>query len=460
MADDTDIVEDREDDAYALDDRLVPDVRLAIAAGDRARLTGLLDQLHPADIADLLEQVGPGERREVLLLAPQLITGEVLSDITEGLREEVIAFLPREQLAEAVRDLESDDVVDLLEDLDEPQQEAVLEALEIADRVAAERALSYPEYSAGRLMQSEVVTAPEHWNVGQTIDHLRDTDHLPDQFYHVILVDPRHRPTGYVTLGKLMASPRATRLSDITEDSFRTIPVLQDEGDVAYAFNQYHLISAPVVDEHDRLVGIITIDDAMIVLDEEHEEDVLLLAGVSEGSISDSVLETVRARVPWLIVNLGTAGLAALVISQFEATIAQLVALAVLMPIVASMGGNAATQSLAVAVRALATRDLTSSNAWRVIRREALVGLTNGLSLAIPLGIAVGVVFGSVGLGVVIAAALIINLFVAALAGILVPVALEKLGFDPALASGTFVTTVTDVVGFFAFLGLASVYLL
>jgi magnesium transporter len=460
MADDTDIVDDREDDGYGLDDRLVPDARLALAAGDRMRLTALLDPLHPADIADLLEQIGTGERRELLLLAPQVITGEVLSDITEGLREEVIAFLPREQLAEAVRDLESDDVVDLLEDLDEPQQEAVLEALEAADRVAAERALSYPEYSAGRLMQREVVTAPEHWNVGQTIDHLRGADHLPDQFYHVILVDPRHRPTGYVTLGKIMAAPRATRLADITEDSFRTVPVLQDEGDVAYAFNQYHLISAPVVDEHDRLVGIITIDDAMIVLYEEHEEDVLRLAGVSEGSISDSVLETVRARVPWLIVNLGTAGLAALVISQFEATIAQLVALAVLMPIVASMGGNAATQSLAVAVRALATRDLTSSNAWRVIRREALVGLTNGLSLAVPLGLAVGVVFGSVGLGLVIGAALIINLFVAALAGILVPIALEKLRFDPALASGTFVTTVTDVVGFFAFLGLASVYLL
>lgn len=460
MADDTDTVEEREDDAYALDDRLVPDVRLALAAGDRVRLQTLLDPLHPADIADLLEQIGAGERREVLLLMPKVITGEVLSDITEGLREEVIAFLPREQLAEAVRGLESDDVVDLLEDLDEPQQEAVLEALEAGDRVAAQRALSYPEYSAGRLMQREVVTAPEHWNVGHTIDHLRATDNLPDQFYHVILVDPRHRPTGYVTLGKLMASPRATKLADLTEESFRTIPVLQDEGDVAYAFNQYHLISAPVVDENDRLVGIITIDDAMIVLDEEHEEDVLRLAGVSESSISDSVLETVRSRVPWLIVNLGTAGLAALVISQFEATIAQLVALAVLMPIVASMGGNAATQSLAVAVRALATRDLTSSNTWRVIRREGLVGLANGLSLALPLGLAVGFVFSSIGLGLVIAVALVINLFVAALAGILVPVALDKLGFDPALASGTFVTTVTDVVGFFAFLGLASIYLL
>ncbi|MGI1662707.1 magnesium transporter [Palleronia sp. KMU-117] len=460
MADDATTVEDRDDEGFGLDDRLVPDVRLALAAGDRPRLASLLDPLHPADIADLLEQIGTGERREVLLLAPQIITGEVLSEIDEGLREEVIAFLPRDQLAEAVRELDSDDVVDLLEDLDLPQQEAVLDALEDADRLAAERALSYPEYSAGRLMQREVVTAPEHWNVGQTIDHLRASAHLPDQFYHVVLVDPRHRPTGYVTLGRLMSAPRATRLVDITDDSFRTVPVLQDEGDVAYLFNQYHLISAPVVDQSDRLVGVITIDDAMIVLDEEHEEDVLRLAGVSESSMSDSVLATVKSRIPWLVVNLGTAGIAATVIAQFEGSIAQIVALAVLMPIVASMGGNAGTQSLAVAVRALATRDLTSSNAWRVIRREALVGLANGLSLAIPLGIATALLFGSAGLGAVIACALVINLFVAALAGILVPFLLEKLGLDPAIASGTFVTTVTDVVGFLSFLGLATIVLL
>jgi magnesium transporter len=460
MADDATMVEDREDEGFGLDDRLVPDVRLALAAGDRARLASLLDPLHPADIADLLEQIGSGERREVLLLAPQIITGEVLSELEEGLREEVIAFLPRDQLADAVRELDSDDVVDLLEDLDLPQQAAVLDALEDADRLAAERALSYPEYSAGRLMQREVVTAPEHWNVGQTIDHLRSSEHLPDQFYHVVLVDPRHRPTGYVTLGRLMSSPRATRLVDITDDSFRTVPVLQDEGDVAYLFNQYHLISAPVVDQSDRLVGVITIDDAMIVLDEEHEDDVLRLAGVSESSMSDSVFDTVKSRIPWLVVNLGTAGIAATVIAQFEGSIAQIVALAVLMPIVASMGGNAGTQSLAVAVRALATRDLTSSNAWRVIRREALVGLANGLSLAIPLGIATALLFGSPALGAVIASALVINLFVAALAGILVPFLLDKLGLDPAIASGTFVTTVTDVVGFLAFLGLATIVLL
>jgi magnesium transporter len=461
MADDTDIVEDREDDAYALDDRLVPDVRLAVAAGDRARLTDLLEPLHPADIADLLEQIGPGERREVLLLAPQIITGEVLSDITEGLREEVIAFLPRDRLAEAVRDLESDDVVDLLEDLDEPQQEALLAALEGADRVAVERALSYPEYSAGRLMHSEVVSAPEHWDVGQTIDHLRASKHLPDEFYHVILVDPRHRPTGYVTLGKLMASPRSTKLADITDESFRTIPVLQDEGDVAYAFNQYHLISAPVVDESDRLVGVIMIDDAMIVLDEEHEEDVLRLAGVGEAtSASDGPLITAKARLPWLVINLFTASLSAIVISRFEDTIATLVILAALMPIVASTGGIAGTQSLAVAVRSLATRDLTSVNAGRVVVRELGAGLLNGLGLSLVLAIGATLIFGDVMLGVVLGLAMIVNQIVAALGGVLVPLALSRLGFDPAVASGTFVTTLTDVMGFLAFLGFATLLLI
>jgi len=378
----------------------------------------------------------------------------------EGVREEVIAFLPREVLAEAVRDLESDDVVDLLEDLDAPQQQAILGALELADRVAVEASLSFPEYSAGRLMQTEVVAAPQHWNVGQVIDFLRGRDDLPEQFYHVILVDPRHRPTGYVTLGKIMASPRAAKLADLTEPSFRTIPATQDEGEVAYAFNQYHLISAPVIDEDGRLVGIITIDDAMVVLDEEHEEDILRLAGVGEESLSDKTLSIARRRFPWLFVNLITAILASLVIAQFEATIAAIVALAVLMPIVASMGGNAGTQTLTVAVRALATKDLTTSNALRVIRREVGAGLINGLVFAVLMG-GVGVVwFGTPMLGAVIAIAMVINLLVAGLAGILVPLTLDRVGIDPALASGAFVTTVTDVVGFFAFLGLAAVMLL
>ncbi len=449
------------EDAYALERSLVEDVRAAVDTMDARALDVLLEPLHPADIADLLEQIGADERRGLLELWSTGLDGEVLSELEEGLREEVIQTLTPQALTEAVRDLYSDDVVDLVEDLEQAEQDKILDVLDDGDRAAVEQALSYPEFSAGRLMQRELVVAPEDWNVGQTIDFLRGDHGLPEQFYHVILVSPAYHPVGYVTLGKLLGSPRETALKAILEDSFRTIPVTQAEEDVAYAFNQYHLISAPVVDEDERLVGVITIDDAMAVLDEEAEEDILRLAGVgADESISDRTLETVRQRFPWLAVNLVTAILASLVIAQFEDLLAQVVALAVLMPIVASMGGNAGTQSLTVAVRALATRDLTGSNLWRVVRREAVAGLINGLIFAVVMGV-IGVVwFGTPVLGAVIAAAMVINLVVAALAGILIPIVLDKLGVDPALASGAFVTTVTDVVGFFAFLGLAAAYLI
>ncbi|WP_412504763.1 magnesium transporter [Roseovarius sp. SYSU LYC5161] len=452
---------EREDDAYALDRQAVARIIYAVDTDDHALLMDEMAPLHAADIADLLEQVNAFDRRRLIELYGKDFDGDILSELDEGLREEVIGLLHPEVLADAVRDLESDDVVDLVEDLDDPQQEAILGILEDSDRVAVQQSLTYPEYSAGRLMQREVVMAPEHWNVGEAIDYLRNQDDLPGQFYHVVLVDPRLRPVGNVTLGKLMGSRREVLLESLVEDTFHVIPVTQDEGDVAYAFNQYHLISAPVVDENERLVGIITIDDAMGVLDEEHEEDILRLAGVSEeGSLADRVIDTAKRRFPWLAVNLVTAILASLVIAQFEDAIAQLVALAVLMPIVASMGGNAGTQSLTVAVRALATRDLTGSNMWRFIRREVAVGLLNGLVFAVTMGV-VGVLwFGGPELGYVIAAAMVINLVVAGLAGTVIPVLLDRIGIDPALASGAFVTTVTDVVGFFAFLGLAVVVLL
>jgi magnesium transporter len=468
MAEQDDQVMNREDeadedrDAYALDDSLRGRLRVLVAAGDVDGIDALMEPLHPADIADLLEQVSEGERAAWLALWSRGIDGEVLSELDWGLREEVIGLLPDHVLAEAVRELDSDDVVDLVEDLEEAQIEAILDVLEPSDRVAVEQALAYPEETAGRLMQREVVHAPEHWTVGEMIDHLRAHKRdLPEQFYHVVLTDPRMKPTGHVTLGRLLSSARKTPLQEITEDSFRTIPATQHEDDVAYAFNQYHLISAPVVDEDGRLVGVITIDDAMIVLDEAAEEDLLKLAGVGEeSSLSDKIVETTKQRFPWLFVNLITAILASLVIAQFEAAIAQIVALAVLMPIVASMGGNAGTQSLTVAVRALATRDLTRSNLVRVVTREAAVGLINGVVFAVVMGIVGLVWFGSPALGGVIAAAMVINLLVAGLAGILIPVVLERLGIDPALASGAFVTTVTDVVGFFAFLGLAVIFLL
>ena len=449
-------------EAYVLDRKAVAAILEAVEANDQAHLTQLMEPLHAADIADLLEQIDEDDRAALIRLYGQEFDGEILSELDESVREEVISILTPQVLTQAVRELDSDDVVDLIEDLEDAQQETILDALEETDRVAVEQALNWPEYSAGRLMQREVVMAPEHWTVGQAIDHLRATkeEDLPDQFYHIVMVDPRLHPVGNVTLGKLMRSRRETRLADILEETFQIIPAMRDEGDVAYAFNQYHLISAPVVDEEGRLIGVITIDDAMAVLDEEHEEDILRLAGVGEGSLSDRVTETTKQRLPWLAVNLVTAIAASVVISQFEAAIAQVVALAVLMPIVASMGGNAGTQSLTVAVRAIATKDLTGSNVWRVIRREVLVGLVNGLIFAVIMGI-VGVLwFGSPGLGYVIATAMVINLVVAGLAGTGIPILLERFGVDPALASGAFVTTVTDVVGFFAFLGLAAMVLL
>ena len=457
----TDPINDIEDEAFGVTDRLVADVMDAVDGGEARDVDAILDPLHPADVAHLIEPIDGRKRRDLLQVWKGGMDGDVLSELDENLREEVIESLAPSEFADAVRELETDDIVDLVEYLDEDQQEAALDALEASDRVAVEQALSYPEESAGRHMQSELVRAPDHWTVGQAIDHLRSGDlDLPDQFYHVLLVDPRLKATGYVTLGRLLSSHRDVLLNTIIEDSFRTFHVTQDVEDVAQAINHYHMITAPVVDDAGRIVGVITIDDAMAFLEEEAEEDILRLAGVGEGSLSDRVIETTRQRFPWLAVNLVTAIFASLVISMFEETIAGLVALAVLMPIVASMGGNAGTQSLTVAVRAIATRDLTGANVWRVIRREALVGLVNGMIFAIVMGIVGAVWFGTPMLGVVIGVAMVINMVVAGLAGTMVPVLLERFGVDPALASGAFVTTVTDVVGFFAFLGLAAAWLL
>ena len=448
------------DASYVIDKQKMAIVLSALASGNRVDLTEVLEPLHPADIADIIEQLNTTDRARFIRLYDTEFYGDILSEIDEHIREEVIAELKPDVLAEAVRDLESDDVVDIVEDLEEEQKETILDALDEGDRVAVQSLLSYPEQSAGRLMQREVVMAPEHWSVGMAIDFLRNDAILPEQFYHIVLVDPRLHPVGNVSLGKLMSSKRSVLLKEIIEDVFQVIPADQDEADVAYAFNQYHLISAPVVDMENRVVGVITIDDAMAVLDEELEEDIMLLAGIGDSSVSDTIIETVRGRLPWLAVNLVTAILASIVIAQFEATIAQFVALAILMPIIASMGGNAATQSLTVAVRAIATKDISSTNIGRVIRRDIGVGILTGLIFAVAMGL-IGVFwFGTAMLGIVIAISMLINLVVANLAGTTIPVILEKLGIDPALASGAFVTTVTDVVGFFAFLSIAGILLL
>jgi len=459
MQDEAEIRDDAAADA-ALDPRRVGRILAAVENGDAARLAEHLDPLHPADIADLIEQIHGEDRTAFLRLWGGDAAGDVLSELDEGLREEVIAQLDPAALQAAVRELDTDDVVDLVEDLEDDQKTAILDALEMVDRYAVEQALGYPEDTAGRLMQRDVVTAPEDWTVGRMIDFLRDHQDLPDQFYHVTLVDPRMVPVGNVTLGRMLSARRSAALADLAEETFFPIRATEPVENVAYAFNQYHLISTPVVDDAGRLVGVITIDDAMIVLSDENEEDILRLAGVGDASMSDNVMETVRVRLPWLAVNLATAILASVVISAFEDVLARVVALAVLMPIVASMGGNAGTQALTVAVRALATRDLTAANLGRVVRREIAVGLLNGVAFAVVMGLIGWVWFGSGVIAAVLAAAMIANLLVAGLAGILIPVLLDRLKLDPALASGTFVTTVTDVMGFFAFLGLATWVLL
>ncbi len=450
-----------EDDVYALDLAVVEAILRTVHAHDHSKLSELLNPLHAADVADLLEQISTSDRQSLIALWGANFDADVLAEVEEGTRDDLLEELPDYVLSKAVKELETDDVVYLVEDLEEPEKERVLEALDESDRAAVLSSLEFPEDSAGRMMQREFVMAPTHWTVGDTIDHMRASDDLPDQFYEVVVTDPRLRPVGTVALSQIMANPRDARIANLMEEDFRTLPANQTREDVGYAFAQYHLVSAPVVDEDGRLVGIITIDDAVEAMEEERHEDMMRLAGVgAEEELSDTVWETAKQRFPWLFVNLITAILASVVISMFSSTIEALVALAVLMPIVASMGGNAGTQSMTVAVRAIATRDLTPANAWRIIWREGIVGLINGAAFAVIIG-AVGVVwFGSPMLGVVLGIAMIGNLFVAGLAGILVPIALDKLKIDPALASGAFVTTVTDIVGFFAFLGLAAMLLL
>jgi magnesium transporter len=448
----------RNDDAVTHE--TVMEILAAVEAADQDRLLELLEPLHEADIADVLEQIDRNERRAFIALWGVGIDGSTLSELEEGVRDEIVAELSDEVLAAAVQDLETDDIVYLAEDMEPPQKERILRALDDADRVAVEQILQHAEYSAGRLMQREVVAAPQHWTVGDAIDFMRAEDWLPESFYDLVIVDAQMHPTGTVSLGRLMGSSRGTRLKDIMDEDFRVFRVDQPQEDVAHAFNKYHLISAPVVSEGGRLMGVITIDDAMGVLEDEAEEDMRLLAGVGDEELSDGVADIAKSRFIWLSVNLMTAILASGVISLFTDTIEAIVALAVLMPIVASMGGNAGTQTLTVAVRALATRSLTSNNVGRFVGREGLVGLINGFGFALMIGLISWVYFADMRLGFVIAVAMIGNMVVAAFAGVLIPLALEKAGADPALASGTFVTTITDVFGFFAFLGLAAALLI
>ena len=374
-------------------------------------------------------------------------------------------MLGLKRAANAISELDSDDALMVLEEMDEDRQKELLDHISDTERTFIEEGLSYPEDSAGRLMQREVVTVPSQWNVGQCIDYIRrraddEENELPSIFYDIFVIDARHHPVGAVSLSALLRSRRQTPVSEVMEEDMHEIPVDTDQEDIAFLFRQRDLVSAPVIDMAGRLVGAITIDDVVDVIHEEHEEDIMRMGGVIEDDLYQASISTARARFSWLVVNLLTAILASMVIGLFDATIQEVVALAVLMPIVASMGGNAGTQTLTVTVRALATKELTGANAFRVITKEVIVGCFNGIAFAILTGLVAWLWFGSSTLGIVIASAMVINMIVAGLAGTTIPIMLERAGIDPAIASSVFLTTITDVVGFFAFLGLAALFLL
>ena len=445
---------------YALTASFVEKVVDAADDGDGMRLRGLLEDLHPADVADLMGFLTSEHRAVVVQWLPPDLLADTLPELDDGIREEVLERVPHLTLAEALQELDSDDAAAVVEDLEDDQREKVLAAMPEVDRAAIESSLGYPEDSAGRLMQREVMAAPQFWNVGDTIDHVRrQGEDLPELFFDIYVVDPVNRPVGGVAISRLLRAPRETPLTELMQP-VNAIDVDVDQEEVAYIFEKYNLISAPVVDTGGRLVGQLTVDDIVHIIQEENREDILRLAGVSDEDRSSGVLEIVRGRVPWLGINLFTAVLGAGVIAFFEGTIQQIVALAVLMPIVSAIGGNAGTQALAVTVRALATRELTSSNAVRTFWREMMVGLVNGLVLSPLIGLAAGFWFQDWRLGAVIAAAMILNLLVAATVGVLTPLTLSKLKFDPAVSSAVFVTATTDFFGFLIFLGLATIVLL
>lgn len=430
----------------------------AIAAGNAETLGEVTAPLHESEMGDLLATLEPAERQELVALLGESFDYSALTEVDEAIRLEIITVLPNEQIALALQELESDDAVYILEDMDESEQADILARIPFTERIRLRRSLDYPEESAGRRMQADFVAVPPYWNVGQTIDYLRDNADLPERFSQIFVIDPTFRLVGAVDLDRILREQRDGRIEEIMRETRHAVPAEMDQEEAAQIFERYDLLSAAVVDENERLVGVLTIDDVVDVINEEAQEDILRLGGVGDEELSDSVVETTKSRFTWLLVNLGTAVLASVVIGLFDATIQQMVALAVLMPIVASMGGNAGTQTMTVTVRALATKDLDIYNAGRIIRRELMVGVLNGALFALLIGVVATVWFSTIGLGFVIAIAMIINMVSAALAGIFVPLILDRLGVDPAIASSVFVTTVTDVVGFFAFLGLAALW--
>ncbi|PHQ66185.1 MAG: magnesium transporter [Sneathiella sp.] len=445
---------------YGLNDEIVQKIQDAIREGRAEYIQSALAEWHSADIADLIEQLKPKLRSTFLGIMEGKLDPDVYSDLDENVRDHLVDEMAPAQIAAFINELDIDDAVDVLEDLEEEEQQDVLREIPAEDRAALEEGLSYEEDSAGRLMQRDLIAVPEFWSIGHTIDFLRDTVDLPDEFYEIFVVDPRHRPIGTIPLNRAMRSKREVAVRDIMDIEQKLIPVDMDQEDVAYLFQQYRLASAAVVNPSGMLIGVITVDDIVDVISEEAEEDLLLLAGVPEDDLFGNVLSTARIRFPWLLINLFTAMAASAAISMFDATLEAIIALAVLMPIVASMGGNAGTQTLTVAVRAIATKELTSANMFRILNKEMIVASLNGSFFAILIGLITWAWFGDPLISIVIATAMVVNVVVAGTVGMLVPVTLEKLNIDPAIASSVFVTTTTDIIGFVAFLGLATLVLI
>ena len=448
------IDDERHDEDNILKPEFVRRVTLALGAGNAEAAYDLVEPLHPADVADLFELLDRDDRRARAAAITDLMSSDVIAELNDHVREDMIEALPAAAVAEIAGELDTDDAVQLIEDMDEEDQRAVLAELEPEDRAAIESALAYPEETAGRLMSREFVAVPEHLTVGDLIDFLRTGSDLPAEFFEVFVVDEKHHPVGTCQLSWILTTPRSIALSDVMKRDQTLIPATLDQEEVGNMFQKYALVSAAVVDESGRLVGQLTVDDVVHIIAEEAGEDVLLLSGAGDGDINEPIREAYSARVRWLVANLGTALVASTIIALFGAAIEQLVALAVLMPIVSGIGGNAGTQTMAVTVRALAMNQLTRSNTGRMVWRELRVAMLNGATVALLIGVGVAAIF-TPQLGAVIAAAMVINVLVAGLAGVLVPVVFDRLDIDPAVASSVFVTMITDSMGFLAFLGLA-----
>ncbi len=452
--------DDVHDDIYAENGSVRADflamVGAAIADRDVLFLRQNVARLHESELGDLLESIQPDQRLALVRLLGDDFDLTALTEVDEAIRLEIVEQMPNAQIAAAIGDLDSDDAVYILEDLDKEDREEILAQLSFTERVRLSRALDYPESSAGRRMQTEFVAVPPFWTIGQTIDYMREEEDLPESFTQIFVIDPTFKLLGVIDLDRILRTKRQVKIETIMRETNYPIPADMDQEEAAQLFEQYDLLSAAVVDDNGRLVGVLTIDDIVDVMQEEAEEDIMRLGGVGDEELSDTIIDTSRSRVPWLLVNLVTAFLSASVISLFEATIEQVVALAILMPIVAGMGGNAGSQTMTVTVRALATRDLDIHNAWRVARREIGVGLINGCLIGTLVGTVAGIWFHDPHIGGLIATAMLINMFAAAAGGLMVPILLNRAGADPAVSSAVFVTAITDTTGFFSFLGLAT----